>query len=167
MRKILSVIIAIALLTSSFSFIGQPAVASGEEAVNLSPIEIPDKGNPKLDSQLNHLVSAETPEEAVRFAHQGNIKLVDNRARVIIECLPGQVKDAIETVSALGIIETSYQNWLQVVVPISQLEALADTPGVRFIRLPWQPLPMAISEGIGLINLMLMNGTVLATLVRG
>ncbi len=152
-KQVLGVIIIVALLLSSgLPFGEQPAAAADGEELDLPPIELPDKGNPKLDSQLNQLVSAQTPKRAASFAQESNIELVDGNVRVIVECLPGQVDAAAKTAGALGVVETSYRNLLQVVVPVSQLTALADTPGIRLVRLPWYPLPAVVSEGVGLIN---------------
>lgn len=123
-----------------------------EPAPTLSPMPNPfpptssDKGNPKLDSQLNQLVRAESRGEATSFAEQSNIELVDGNVRVIVECLPDQVDAAIKAVSALGVVETSYRNLLQVVVPITSLITLADAASIRFIRLPQYPSPGAKGE---------------------
>jgi len=105
-----------------------------------------DKGNPKLDSQLNQLVSAEKRGEAASFAEQSNIELVDGNVRVIVESLPDQVDAAIKASSAFGVVETSYRNLLQVVVPITSLTTLADAESIRFIRLPQYPSPGAKGE---------------------
>jgi len=102
---------------------------------------LPDKGNPKLDSQLNQLVQAEMSGEAASFAEQNNITLVDGRVRVIVECSTGQVGAADEAVSAVGVVESRYGDLLQAMVPVSSLTALADKASVRLIRLPQQPVP--------------------------
>ena len=101
-----------------------------------------DKGNPKLDSQLNQLVLAEAHGEAASFAQQHNIELVNGSVRVIIECIPGQLEAAAEAATSAGAkLEASYDNLLQVVVPVTSLNALADAESIRFIRLPQEPLP--------------------------
>jgi len=105
-----------------------------------------------LDSQLNQLVSAQTSKRAASFAQESNIELVDGNVRVIVESLPNQVAAAVKAAGALGVVETSYRNLIQVVMPVSQLTALADTPGIRLVRLPWYPLPAVVSEGVALIN---------------
>ena len=47
------------LLVSAVVFVLFPvACTSGQNIMNLPPFESPDKGNPKLDSQLNQLVRA-------------------------------------------------------------------------------------------------------------
>ena len=103
--------------------------------------QLPEKGNPKIDSQLNQLVQAEMRGEAASFAEQSNIALVDGRVRVIVECSPGQVDAADEAVSAVGVVESRYGDLLQAVVPVSSLTALADKASIRLIRLPQQSVP--------------------------
>ena len=152
-RTILSVIIIVALLLGSgLPFGEQPTAAADGEELDLPPIELPEKGNPKLDSQLNQLVSAQTSKRAASFAQESNIKMVDGNVRVIVECLPDQVDAAAKAAGALGVVETSYRNLLQVVVPITSLTALADAPSIRLVRLPWYPLPDVVSEGVEVIN---------------
>ena len=146
-RTILSVIIIVALLLSSgLPFGEQPTAADREDGLDLSQVELPEKGNPKLDSQLNQLVSAETSKKAASFAQQSNIELVDGNIRVIVECLPDQVDAAVKAASALGVVETTYRNLLQVVVPITSLTTLADAESIHFIRLPQYPSPAAKGE---------------------
>ena len=119
------------------------ACASGQGG-SIPAVELPDKGNPKLDSQLYQLIQAERRGEADSFAEQHGIKLVDGNVRVIIECVSGRIDDVAETAGSAGArVEISYDNLLQVVVPISSLTALADANSIRFIRLPQQPLPGA------------------------
>ncbi|MFC2018850.1 S8 family serine peptidase [Chloroflexota bacterium] len=79
--------------------------------------------------------------------------LANDRVRVVIECLPGQVNTATEAAIALGSdVEKNYRNLLQVVAPITSLTALAQSPFVSLIRMPYYGHPEAISEGVGLIN---------------
>lgn len=136
--KIVASGIAVALLLSL------TACAGGEQITNLPPSDLPDKENPKLDSQLNQLVRAERRGEATSFAEQSNIELVDGGVRVIIECVPGQLEAAIEAATDAGAkLETSHDNMLQAVVPITSLTTLADAASIHVIRLPQYPLPAA------------------------
>jgi hypothetical protein len=106
------------------------------------PVEPAKKGNPKLDSQLRQLISAEARGEASLYAEQINLELVDNNVRVIIECEPGQLEVATQAAVEAGAkLETSYDNLLQVLMPITELDTLADAAGIRFIRLPQPSLP--------------------------
>ena len=146
-RRRLSITIIVVLLVSIGVLILAPvACTSGREVTNLPSVSLPDKGNPKLDSQLNQLVNAESRGEAASFAEQSNIVLVDGNVRVIVECLPDQVDAAVKAANALGVVETSYRDLLQVVVPITSLTALADAASVHFIRMPQYPLPGAKGE---------------------
>ena len=80
---------------------------------------------PKLDSTLIQKVESDSA---------GTI-------RVIIEAVPGRTAEVIERVTALGaVVETSYENLIQVVAPTSLLPSLADDEAVRLIRLPLRPI---------------------------
>ncbi len=147
----ISLIISPLLLSGCLAHEGQPA--SGKERQDLPPIELPEKGHPKLDSQLNQLVHAEERGETASFAEQSNIELVDGAVRVIIECVPGQLEAATEAVTNTGAkLETSYENLLQVVVTINRLGTLADAASIQFIRLPQYASSAAINGVKGLIN---------------
>ncbi len=118
------------------------ACSSGGDIQNPPPFASPDKGNPKLDSQLNQLVGAEKRGELNAFAKQTKVELFNGDVRVIIECLPGQLETAsAAAVSAGAKLEMSYSNMVQAKVPVASLSALADAESVRLIRLPQQPLP--------------------------
>jgi len=151
--KLLYLLVVLAMLVGAIPA-AIPAAASDEEVVTLPPMELPEKGNPKLDTQLNKLVSAETPEEATSYAQTLNIGLEDGNVRVIVECMPGQVDAAIEAAIALGAtIETGiHHDMFQISVPLSSLLALADTPAIRLVRLPIYAVPYETSEGVALIN---------------
>jgi len=75
--RFVSFTVAISLVFLSLLFIscfgcgGNPA--SDEKGQDLSQIELPPKGNPKLDSQLNQLVCAESRGETASFAEHSAI----------------------------------------------------------------------------------------------
>jgi len=142
-RRRLGIIIIVVMLASIGVLTLIPAACtSNPDIIDLPPLNLPDKGNPKLDSQLNQLVDAEGRGEAASFAEQSDIELVDGAVRVIIECLPGQLEAATEAATNAGAkLETSYDNLLQVVAPITSLTTLADAASIQFIRLPQYPLP--------------------------
>ena len=103
---------------------------------------VPDKGNPKLDSQLDQLVRAEAAGNAEEFARTNNIELENGRVRVIIECIDGQLDAArTATVNAGAEIETVYNNLIQTSIPVNRITALAAEESIRLIRLPLEPLP--------------------------
>jgi len=149
MRRLGIAIIVLGVLIANIGILVLVPVActSGEEVTNLPPLDLPDKGHPKLDSQLNQLVRAESRGEAASFAEQSNIELVDGGVRVIIECVPGQLETATEAATNAGAkLEASHDNLLQVVVPITSLTTLADEASIHFIRLPRYPSP-AVTTG--------------------
>ncbi len=153
-RRRLGITIIVVMLASIGVLVLVPvACTSGQDIIDLPPSDLPDKGNPKLDSQLNQLVDAERHGKAASFAEQSNISLVDGDVRVIIECVPGQLEAATEAATNAGAkLETSYDNLLQVIVPITNLTALADVASIHFIRLSQHPLPAATNEDKRLIN---------------
>ena len=142
-RRRLGIIIIVVILVSIGILVLVPvACTSGQDIIDLPPFDSPNKGNPKLDSQLNQLVDAERHGEAASFAERSDIELVDWAVRVIIECVPGQLEAATKSATNAGAkLETSYDNLLQVVVPITNLTTLADAASIHFIRLPQYPLP--------------------------
>ena len=141
-RRLGITIMMVMLASIGVLVLGRVAATSDWEIINLPPFDLPAKGNPKLDSQLNQLVDAERHGEAASFAEQSDIELVDRSVRVIIECVPGQLEAATEAATNAGAkLETSYDNLLQVVVPITSLTTLAEVASIHFIRLPQYPLP--------------------------
>jgi len=150
---ILFLCFCVPLLSTLLAAPSSQANSPDEFLTPLSPIERLEKGHSKLDSQLNQLVAAEIRGKAASFAQQSAINLMNHKVRVIIEAAPGWGQVAARVVESLGVtVETGYADWLQVVVPISMLTALADDPNVRLVRLPRQFMPAVISEGVGLIN---------------
>ena len=145
------VLLLVATVLPAVAQEGGDASAAGK-VLDLPPLELRPKGNPRLDSSLNRLAAAETSEQAIRLAQEGNIRLSDGNVRVIIEALPGQVDAAMQAAASIAVIETSHGDSIQALVPISQLTALAESPGVRYVRTPWYPIPAVVSEGVGLIN---------------
>lgn len=118
------------------------SACAGQDSKNLPQINPSAKSHPKLDSQLNQLVSAEMSGNAASFARQNNIGLFDGSVRVIIEVLPGQLEAASRAVNGVGgKVETSSDDLLQASVPVNSLTALADSAAIRFVRLPMPVLP--------------------------
>ncbi len=87
------------------------------------------------------------------MAQQAGIKMADNKVRVIVECQPGQIEQGAELLRAVGEVEAKYEDMVQVLLPANTLNALAENPAVKYIQLPYQPVPAAIvSEGVALIG---------------
>jgi hypothetical protein len=112
---------------------------------------LPEKGNPKLDSTLNSLISGRG-NSANTMTFSGESDTGEPTIRVIIESMPGAESAAAEAVRAAGTLEIEYNGLLQVNLPVSVLAALADNENISFIRLPYEFQPCVMSEGVSLIN---------------
>ncbi len=77
------IIITVLLLGGGLAFRDQPALAADGGEPTLPPMELPKKGNPRLDSTLNRLVS-EAPRKVALLA-QNNTETVSAEVRVIVE----------------------------------------------------------------------------------
>lgn len=129
------------------------ATADDETGIVLQPYELPEKGNPKLDTQLNELVAIKTPEKAPSYAQKYDMGLDEGYVRVIVECIPGQVDTAIEAAITLGAdVETGRLDLFQITVPLSSLTTLAESPAVSFVHLPIYTETYETSQGVALIN---------------
>ncbi len=154
LARSLRIVIAVVL----FSVIGQsyaekPAVTGDAEPPFLLPLPPVDKGNPKLDSRLNQLVSrVNSPKAMTAFAQQAGVDYAGDRVRVIVEALPGQVAAAEAVARGLGTLETQYNDLLQVILPVSQLNALAESQSIRLVRTPLQIFPDVVSQGVSVIG---------------
>ena len=128
----------------------QTSCGENQSIVNAPPsfsYSSPDKGIPKLDSQLSQLVRAAERGEAASFAQQHGLEISDGMIRVIIECKPGLIEDARKAANGRGAKEeTFYGDMLQALVPVAGLEALAGAESILFIRLPQKPLLMENTE---------------------
>ncbi len=114
----------------------------------------PDKQHSKLDSQLQQMVEASARGQGAAFAQQHGIDTPANdKVRVVIETLPGRTEELIGKANPLGaLVEATYENLVQAIVPLGMLNALAADDAVGLVRLPLKPIPQAISEGNNLIN---------------
>lgn len=127
------------IVLNLFLFACGPNQTPAETTMTYIP---PEKGNPKLDSQLNQLVAAQAKGEVTAYAQKMNINLNDGRIRVVIECVPGQIEVASKAaVSSGAVVETTYENLIQVLIPVANLTALAKNESIKFVRLPQQPVP--------------------------
>jgi hypothetical protein len=103
----------------------------------------PSKGNPKLGSSLNQLVEAYNrggTAEAQAFATSHHLILQNDRVQVTIVTSEGSIEDVRCAVKTMGgECQTHYRNLLQALVPIGNLEALAQRPDVQVIREPRRP----------------------------
>lgn len=68
-----------------------------------------------------------------------NISLPDGRAAQVFHASPANLRpDLSQSIAAAGAVyQSAYQNWVQVQAPFASLPALAQAPGVRYVRLPF------------------------------
>jgi hypothetical protein len=102
--------------------------------INIDSI-YPKKGNPKLDSALNDMLSS-TCSSFSASAEGNQSPMAEPSVRVVVESIPGCENDMAEASSIAGIVEAEYNGLLQVSLPLSSLSNLADNTSVRFIRQP-------------------------------
>ncbi|OQY24088.1 MAG: hypothetical protein B6I34_03935 [Anaerolineaceae bacterium 4572_32.1] len=108
---------------------------------------------PRLESALRELVEARgdggAPIAAELAARHG-VSMIEGRVRVVVVEQAGHAA-IVQRIAALGgQIETGNGPWTQALVPLEALPDLANTPGLLFVRRPWQPLPLTSSEGVTL-----------------
>ncbi|MFH1775450.1 MAG: S8 family serine peptidase [Chloroflexota bacterium] len=126
---------------------------AGDEFSDFSDLELPPQGHPKIESRLDRLMRAESGDDVPAFSEQRLIQAEDGRVRVIVEVSEGREGEVINKAQALGgKFETSYRNLLQVLMPVPNIEDLADDANVKLVRLPLDYVPAAVGEGVGLIN---------------
>jgi hypothetical protein len=102
----------------------------------------------KLDSILQQLVEAERRGEAESYAEQHDIELVDGSVRVTVECDSEMIGEATEAARALGVVELEaivredyVYPFLQVLIPITNLNTLAREKSVTRVELPSPAIP--------------------------
>ena len=134
------------VLSSLFAATTDPA-AAGDQAQSA--------GSARLDSRLAQIVDAfrqQGTQAAAEAADRLDVDIEGDAVRVVIEAQPGPT-DSTNAARGLGAkIEGTYQDLVQVLVPVASLEALARAGPVEFVRPPLRALPMVTGEGVALIN---------------
>ena len=117
LRRAATILVSLVIILVSIGgIVPDRAAAQDGDNQQLPPIEIPKKGNPKLDSALNHLVSLSDSQKQANFALEQSIQ-TSSGVRVIVECDESQVDSVAEALPGLGIVEARYDNLIQLVVP--------------------------------------------------
>ena len=83
------------------------------------------------------------------------VDLQEDSGGVIGQAMPGRAEDVVGAAAKLGIlVEGTYQDMVQLLVPIALLESLATKEEIVFIRLPWEiePLGSITGEGVAVIG---------------
>lgn len=119
-------------------------------------LTVVDKGKSrKIDSAITKLIekfSANGLSEAQKFAGERNIKLKNNKVKVILSLRNG-ASVSNNDLSALGIEvdKSSYNNLIKAYVPIHRFKTLENNfPDIERIRLPLKPVELHTSEGVSL-----------------
>ena len=153
LTRILGALFIIAALFFSQAFwldSGRANADDGGTGKILPSISQESKGNPKLDSYLNRLVSNNTSQVQFYGQQQVNPNTV---VRVIVDCQPGKLNTVTQAMGSYVTVEQTYGNMLQATVPVSRLNFLAALTDVRKVSNPQAPLPLSITgEEVGLVN---------------
>ena len=109
--------------------------------------------HPRLESALRDLVVTHDTGDlsaTAEFAAQHGVTLVEGLVRVVVvgEGEADQTDVAGQIAALGGQVEATNGPWTQARLPVEALPALAEAPGVRFVRRPWLPLPVTTSEGV-------------------
>ena len=128
-------------------------------AQDLAPLVGEKKYSPKMESVLGMLLEKYLEGKAVAqdFARKRKIPFQDDRVTVILVPSLGKLAAAIDEFSLISYgvkIEARSRHLIRVRIPVSILEEIVEkVRGVSYIRLPYKPLPLAVtSEGVSLID---------------
>lgn len=137
------------------------AAASTFEDINISPISDTKQKPEKIESVLDQLMKAEKRDD---FAEAHGLYLKDDKVRVIIELNNTEVSEVENVLKGYDtVMETYYKNLIQALVPVDDLIALSEEPGVNYIRTPLPAHPQETPEAqIPLIYTWLLIGIVVA-----
>lgn len=148
------------LVTILFTFLIFPS-GPGSELIAFSPgtdgqappeIGRASEKHPKLSSALNQMLKAWSSNKVT--VRPLALPFTEDRIRVVIEAKPGLGRSVARQVTELGgKVEAVYLDLVQASMPPPLIETVAAWEKVRFVRLPFSPLPLEIvSEGKALIG---------------
>ena len=109
--RFLTTILIVIFASSGIFGILQPPVQAAEGPHGLSRLDLPAKGNPKLDSALNSRISDNSGGNSRTLVAQEGLPPGGNNVRVIVESLPGRASEVSAAAGAMGRIEGSYQDY--------------------------------------------------------
>jgi hypothetical protein len=163
MRKKFTLFIMLALLL--FFFVPhklqgrtpQAAYGIGHSALGFVPWDgaMPPKGNPKITSTLYQLVRLASNgdwAQVQRYANHWGLRIENQQIRVVLEVKSDALAAFDLLAREMGLqVEAIYRDHVQVLAPVTSLLHLADQPWVHRVRLPYYPLPLAVtSEGVAI-----------------
>lgn len=132
----------------------RPTPASRDVDLDFSPPARAE--NRKLQTPLARLsavVRAYGQPGAQVIADSMNVPLQNGAVRVIAEARPGRTDDVSRRAASLAIpVEGTYQNLVQLLIPVTLLDTLAQDPAVAFVRLPLAKTAADLGQGVSLIR---------------
>lgn len=160
-KSILFFVLAVAVL---YALPPAAHIHEGQPRDGAPPPPGSKSGHPKIESALFDLIEMERLQgtEAMK-AHAGlmDIDMLGDFVRVVVETeMPAEARGRAAVAAATlpvqnrleslgGRVETHYENLIQGLARLGTLESLAETPHVRFIRLPLKAFPQRlVSEGV-------------------
>ncbi len=164
-----SALICLLLVMSSLtSFAATPSPDAGGFEVGSLPPEaltapvdfaqaMSASGNAKMDSELAALTAAWSASsgDAMALDQSAGLRFSGDRVQVKITTQPESVQSVTEAVVAAGGEVTGSANgdtWLQAWIPTGALDAIAAQDDVFYISRPAEPMLMATTEGLAVIN---------------
>ena len=140
------------ILIAIISMLSVPGLAL---AVELPPLERGEIEYPNMDSRLTHIYNS-----ADQHAVAASTNSMEDRIRVVLVM---EYPDA-PIPENLGIeVEISYEELVQVVIPVGNLAKIADDENVRLVRMPSIPVPsphttgMTVSKGANTMSSIQVN----------
>jgi hypothetical protein len=110
----------------------------------------------KLDGSLNAIVNMwdrGEKEQAGKYAEKQGIIAEDGLVKIVIEAREGQAESIKKSLEDAGArIQSSYNDLVQVLCPISNLATLSGSGNISLIRKPLKPKAQAMSEGVARIG---------------
>ena len=166
MRRIAVLVLPVAVLAVTlagglFSVLSPPRDGAPLLAADLlpgtpaaAPQDSPSGGMDSALAQLAQAFDAGALPAVAQTAEQMVLPLYDDRVRAIVEVKAGRVAGAMGAVTSLnGQVEKVRGDLVQALVPVSSLKELASSENVKFVRLPYQRLPLVVTgQGVALIN---------------
>lgn len=133
------------------------SAVSGDDGVRTQPppsAADPDNAPDKQEgaqSSVNNLVSiyeGEGMPAALAYAASRGFSITGESVTLVVESAAGGAAAASAAVAAGAEVEASYGNLVQVTIPVANLETLAASPDVTYLRQPEEPVLFATSEGV-------------------
>jgi len=165
MRRVVGLVVLVAVLAVALTgrlFFDSPKPGDSETLLvgyvlpDAPPAAAEEGPDARLESTLAQVADAfgaGGSPAAAQAALERALPLHDSQVRVIVEARAGRATEAVGAVAALnGRVEKVRGDLVQALMSVSALKDLASSANVRFVRLPYQRLPLVTGQGVALIN---------------